>query len=164
MRQFKAPTVVRTLGLPRDFQVVIRKVWVRKANARAAFNVVHRPTGWSLRVRCVAHTLRAFVKWLLWRFRRDMPAYQGPPPDRPYFSLRSFARAGRCMSVAACVGLVAVLLVCPAWRQAVALREGYRYKFSFDSYGRPRSFRDYDQLEMALLFAYHMPLVVLGLE
>jgi len=91
-RQFDCPSVVRTLGLPRDFQIMkwvanvvvdnhfspplVRRRGgqlqpVRKVAADERFVVVNRVTGWQVRVHSVRHTLRAFVKWLLWRFRRD---------------------------------------------------------------------------------------------
>jgi hypothetical protein len=94
-RHFDCPSVVRTLGLPRDFQImkwvanvvvdnhfnppVVRRRGgqlqpVRKVRADERFVVVNRVTGWQVRVHSVKHTLRAFVKWLLWRFRKDNDA------------------------------------------------------------------------------------------
>jgi hypothetical protein len=50
--------------------VVMRTRSVRKVSAQQPFTVLHRPTGWKVRVHSVKHTLRAFVKWLLWKFRQ----------------------------------------------------------------------------------------------
>jgi len=89
------PTVVRTLGLPRDFQIYLEgtryaagvytrgprygevrwlrapEVAVRKASTDKPFIIRSRVApGWRLFVRCVKHTHRALVKWVLWRYRK----------------------------------------------------------------------------------------------
>jgi len=101
---FVRPTVVRTLGLPRDFQLVVRgveylaaqrgtgrmKVFrspdtdVRKVRADTPFFVRCRVGPfWQIRVHSVRHTLRAFVKWLLWRYKKDMQRLLGPQFEQP---------------------------------------------------------------------------------
>jgi len=74
-RSFVRPTVVRTLGLPRDFQLVVGARDVRKADAQGPFLIRHRSQpAFRLPVRSVAHTLRAFVKWVLWRYAKWLEA------------------------------------------------------------------------------------------
>lgn len=69
---FQLPKTVRTLGLPRDFQIVVAGREVRAARANRPFVVVSR-TNPSFRVRVprVRHTLGAFVRWLLWRYKKQ---------------------------------------------------------------------------------------------
>jgi len=64
------PTVIRTLGLPCQFQLVLGKLDVRKVDAQRGFSVRHRGySGFRLAVARVHHTKRAFVKYLLHRFK-----------------------------------------------------------------------------------------------
>lgn len=63
-------SVVRTLNLPRDFQLYRGRTAVAKTSATSGFAVMNRAhPGFRLGVRCVAHTMRAFVQYVLLRFR-----------------------------------------------------------------------------------------------
>jgi len=63
-------SVVRTLNLPRDFQLLRGRKEVAKTSATSGFAVVNRKhPGFRLGVRCVAHTMRAFARYVLHRFR-----------------------------------------------------------------------------------------------
>lgn len=70
----KAFHTLRTLDLPRDFQVQVKGlVWtdVKKCSADSAFRVVERTTSFTLYVtRGVVGTRRSFVEWLLSRWRK----------------------------------------------------------------------------------------------
>lgn len=75
MSRFKTPVrklkVLRTLQLPCHFQLVLGRTRVAKVDATRGFAVVHRLyPGFRFAVRCVAHTKRAFVKYLLARFKK----------------------------------------------------------------------------------------------
>jgi len=63
-------SVVRTLNLPRDFQLYRGRTAVAKTSATSGFAVMNRAhPGFRLGVRAVAHTMRAFVQYVLLRFR-----------------------------------------------------------------------------------------------
>jgi len=69
-RQFTRPTWIRTLGLPRDFQLVAGRRDVRKTDAQSGFLVRHREySGFRVGVVRVSHTLKAFVRYILHRFK-----------------------------------------------------------------------------------------------
>jgi len=102
-RKFVVPTVVRTLGLPRDWQLYsggsLRRprVAVAKCSAQLPFIVGDRTDPLlRLRVHSVKHTHRAFVKWVLWRFRKmtegryHLPTRGGVPTLRPLHSSLSY--------------------------------------------------------------------------
>lgn len=64
-------TVIRTLNLPRDFQLVLRRRDVRKVDATRGFGIRHRAySGFWIAVRSVYHTARSFAKYVLHRFRK----------------------------------------------------------------------------------------------
>jgi len=64
-------SVVRTLNLPRDFQLLRGNKEVAKTSAASGFAVINRAhAGFRLGVRCVAHTMRAFARYVLHRFRQ----------------------------------------------------------------------------------------------
>jgi len=64
-------SVVRTLNLPRDFQLVLRRRDVRKVDATRGFGVRHRlHAGFWVGVRSVSHTARAFAKYVLHRLKK----------------------------------------------------------------------------------------------
>jgi len=70
-RQCTKPTWIRTLGLPRDFQLVAGRRDVRKADAQSGFLVRHREySGFRMGVAKVSHTLKAFVRYILYRFQK----------------------------------------------------------------------------------------------
>jgi len=70
-RQYTKPTWIRTLGLPRDFQLVAGRRDVRKADAQNGFLVRHRNySGFRMGVAKVSHTLKAFVRYVLHRFKK----------------------------------------------------------------------------------------------
>jgi len=63
-------SVVRTLNLPRDFQLLRGRKEVAKTSATSGFAIINRKhPGFRLGVRAVAHTMRAFVRYVLHRFK-----------------------------------------------------------------------------------------------
>jgi len=67
----KKITVLRTLSLPRDFQLVVGRQDVRKVDAQTGFGVRNRLyDGFYLGVAAVHHTAKAFARYVIMRFRK----------------------------------------------------------------------------------------------